>query len=177
MVITSGVNYGLAKTLPYILGIIVSKIIMNTAFALGLGSLFQLYPGVLVYLKAVACAYLLWLSWRIAFNKVAITGKAPKDKDAPPPGFMHAALFQLVNPKGLVASTTVVTLFVVPEQLALSTFAIVTVFASAHIFSKLAWTVFGVALQKFLAEPSRLRVFNFCMGALLVLAILPIALS
>ena len=175
MVMTSGVNYGFIKTIPHVLGIVIGFSFMNICFAVGLGRLFQLYPGILVYLKIIACIYLVWLSWRIAFSKVVAKDKPTKKSR--PLSFIEAALFQWVNPKALVMALSVATLYVVPEQLALSAIAIAVTFISIQIFCQSAWAAFGVALRGFLTEPKRLRIFNICMGTLLILSIVPIVFT
>ena len=172
MLLTSGVNYGFVKSIPHILGILFGFSFMTICFAVGLGRLFQLYPEILVYLKVVACLYLVWLSWRIAFSKAV--AKEQTAKKSRPLTLIEAALFQWVNPKALVMGLSIVTLFLVPEQLLLSVILVPTTVMSVQIFCLSAWAGFGVALRVFLSDPKRLRIFNICMGVLLILSIVPI---
>ena len=172
MLMSSGVNYGFAKSIPHILGIVGGMILLNICSAIGLGQLFQLYPSALTYLKIAACIYMLWLSWRIAFSK-AIAKDATPHKTRPLT-FIEAAIFQWVNPKAVFMALTAVTLYMVPGELIVSGAAIVLVFIFVQLICQSSWTAFGVALRKFLSEPKRLRIFNICMGVLLILAILPI---
>ena len=172
MLLTSGVNYGFVKSIPHILGILFGFSFMTMCFAVGLGRLFQLYPEILVYLKVVACLYLVWLSWRIAFSKAV--AKEQTAKKSRPLTLIEAALFQWVNPKALVMGLSIVTLFLVPEQLLLSVILVPTTVMSVQIFCLSAWAGFGVALRVFLSDPKRLRIFNVCMGVLLILSIVPI---
>ncbi len=48
-------------------------------------------------MKIASAAYLLWLSWKIAFSKASMGSGARAEK---PITFGQAALFQVVNPKG-----------------------------------------------------------------------------
>jgi threonine/homoserine/homoserine lactone efflux protein len=66
MVLVSGANWGLARTLPHIAGIAFGFPAMIIAVGLGLGVVFETMPGLEVVLKYVAFAYLLWLAWRMA---------------------------------------------------------------------------------------------------------------
>ena len=151
MLITSAVNYGFVNSIPHILGVVIGFSFMCMCFAVGLGRLFQLYPSVLIYLKILACAYLVWLSWRIAFSKAVKRDET--GKKSRPLSFYEAALFQWVNPKGLVMALSAVTLYAVPDHLVLSAVTIGLIFISVMIFCQTAWAAFGVALRTLLKDP------------------------
>ena len=96
MVLASGANYGLARTLPHIAGITIGFPVMMVAVGLGLGFVFETYPIVTQILKYAAFVYLLWLAWQIAS-----AGKPKaKTEDTRPFNVVQAAAFQWVNPKG-----------------------------------------------------------------------------
>ena len=66
MVLASGANWGLARTLPHILGIAVGFPVMIVAVGFGLDAAFEAFPQLYEILKWVAFAYLLYLAWRVA---------------------------------------------------------------------------------------------------------------
>ena len=173
MLLTSGVNYGFVKSIPHILGILFGFSFMTICFAVGLGRLFQLYPEILVYLKVVRLPLpgMAQLAHRLQQKQ---SQKSQTAKKSRPLTLIEAALFQWVNPKALVMGLSIVTLFLVPEQLLLSVILVPTTVMSVQIFCLSAWAGFGVALRVFLSDPKRLRIFNICMGVLLILSIVPI---
>ena len=175
MLMTSGVNYGFARTIPHILGIVIGSSVMCISFTIGLGRLFQFYPGLFTYLKITACIYLIWLSWRIAFSKAV--AKAEQVEKSRPLSFIEAALFQWVNPKALVITASAVTLYMLPDRLLLSIITLVMTFMAVQLVCQSSWAAFGAALRVFLADSGRLRIFNICMGILLILTIVPIVLT
>ena len=172
MTLAFSVNHGFGKTLPFILGVVVGWGFMNLCFALGLGQLFLAYPEISVYLKVIACIYIVYLARQIASSKTL--GKDKTGEKARPLNFIEAVLIQWVNPKAYALSVSFATLYIVPEELILSTLAIVLTVMGVHICCQFTWAAFGVVLRKFLTDPKRLRIFNSCMGALLLLAIVPI---
>lgn len=174
MLLASGVNYGFTKTIPHIMGIVLGFSFMCLCIGFGLGTLFQLYPQLLGYLKIAALIYIAYLSWQTAFSKALDSGKSKK---ARPMTFIEAALFQWVNPKAWVMGLTAITLYVSTEHPILSVMIISLVFGLTNIPCQSAWTAFGVALRSFLADPLRLKIFNFTMGTLLILSVIPIFLT
>src|SRR5665213_2947181 len=66
MVLTSGANFGVARTVPHIIGIAIGFPVLVLVVGLGIGVVFEAYPVVHAILKYVAFAYLLWLAWQIA---------------------------------------------------------------------------------------------------------------
>lgn len=171
MLLASGVNYGFVKTIPHIMGIVLGFSFMCLCIGFGLGTLFQLYPQLLDYLKIIALVYIAYLSWKTAFSKAIDSGKTKKSR---PMSFTEAALFQWVNPKAWVMALTAITLYVNTEHPILSVVLVSLIFALTNLPCQSAWTVFGMALRTFLSDERRLRIFNITMGALLILSVAPI---
>src|SRR6185503_7650641 len=95
MVLASGANWGLARTMPHIIGIALGFPVMIVAIGFGIGAVIEAAPWVETMLKSVAFAYLLWLAW-----KVARAGRPDAKVDgARPLSVLQAAAFQWVNPK------------------------------------------------------------------------------
>ena len=100
MLLASGVNYGFARTLPHVLGVILGYVLLLTLLGLGLGQAFVAFPAAHVALKFAGGGYLVWLAWKTAFGP-------PVDllRTEPPPRrklFMHGIGLQLANPNALV---------------------------------------------------------------------------
>jgi threonine/homoserine/homoserine lactone efflux protein len=170
MVLTSGANFGVQRTLPHILGIAFGFPVMIIAAGLGLGFVFDQYPIVHTVLKYVSFAYLLWLAWKIAH-----AGRPDTDKRiARPMTFLQAAAFQWVNPKGWAMFIGALALFTTtsgnrPLQIAL----IAALFGIACLPNGVAWALFGRSIAGFLQDDRVRFWFNLVMAALLVLSVVP----
>ncbi len=169
MLIASGANFGFRRTIPHMLGISIGHLVMTLVVGLGLAGLVHQEPRVLVVLKWVSVAYLVWLAWKLA------TAAAPKGTTGTgrPMTFLAAAAFQWVNPKAWTMSLGAVSAYA-SEATVTNVAIIATVFAVINLPSVSVWTVAGEQLRRFLTSPARLRVFNWTMAALLVLSLWPV---
>ena len=66
MLLASGANFGFRRTLPHLMGVSLGFGAMVLAVGLGVGGIFTAYPALYDVLRVVACAYMLWLAYRIA---------------------------------------------------------------------------------------------------------------
>jgi threonine/homoserine/homoserine lactone efflux protein len=66
MLLASGANFGLKKTMPHIFGINIGFPVMLIGVGLGLGQLFSTFPITYRVLQVVSAFYLLYLAWLIA---------------------------------------------------------------------------------------------------------------
>ncbi len=169
MLLASGVNFGVRRTVPHMLGISLGHAVMVFLVGLGLAGIFKAWPPALTVLKLVSVAYMLWLAWKIALAGAPGAGKAA----ARPMTFLQAAAFQWVNPKAWAMALGAVAAYVpVPSVGAYLTVALV--FASVNLPSVAIWAGAGQAVRRWLEGPGRLRVFNWTMAVLLVLSLWPV---
>jgi len=170
MLMSSGVNFGISRTLGHVAGINVGFPLMLIAVGLGAGTLFQRYPGLHDALQILGAFYMLYLAYRIA-------GAPTTDfteQGARPLGFMGAALFQWVNPKAWVMAVGAVLAYTSAQ--ASYTVQIVLIGLLFFLFGSpcsMVWVLFGRYLRRFLSRPSQLRAFNVSMSLLLVVSLIP----
>ncbi len=170
MLMTSGVNFGVRKSLPHLFGICIGFPCMVLAIGLGLSALFQTYPHLHTVIKYIGIAYLLYLSWLIATSSSKMEGKQKRA----PLSFIQAAAFQWVNPKGwIMAIGAVATFTSVQQPLAPQIFTITTVFFCVAFPCAMIWLGFGVALKRLLKNARQQKIFNITMALLLVASIIP----
>jgi threonine/homoserine/homoserine lactone efflux protein len=167
MLMVSGVNFGLRRTVPQMAGIFTGLIIIMAATGLGLGYLFFQFPVVRVVLMAAAIAYTLFLSWRIA-SAGSLGGGAL----AEPMPYLGSVTFQAVNPKLWLMAITAATLYVHPRSVVGDTVLVTGMFSLVNIPSMLVWAGGGVGLRQVLQKPGRIRIFNIAMGLLLAASVL-----
>jgi threonine/homoserine/homoserine lactone efflux protein len=173
MLTASGVNFGFARSLPHIAGVIVGFAVLLASACAGLGLVLAAYPAVHVVLKVVGTAYMLWLAWKIANAGAPSSGS---DGGGRPLTFLQAAAFQWVNPKGVLASVGGVALFLRPQTAVADTALILGIFTFATVLSAVVWTGFGTLVSGLLRDPRHARIFNIAMALLLVASIVPMVL-
>jgi threonine/homoserine/homoserine lactone efflux protein len=171
MLMASGANFGLRRTVPHILGVCLGFVFMIILVGLGVAQIFDVFPALFQVLKWVSVAYLLYLAWRIA------TASAPaKGQDggtAVPLTFLQAAGFQWVNPKAWVASLSAQTVYA-PHHDLISVFLVGLAFLLVNMPSVSVWVVLGRELRRVLSNPTRLKLFNWTMAGLLVVSLYPV---
>ena len=171
MLTTTGLNFGVRRGLPHLLGICIGFPVMLALIGLGFGTLFELYPVLHEIIRIVGIVYLLYLAWKIARSG----GGVDQDERSRPISFWKAAAFQWVNPKAwimgssaLAAYTSLDDSFFLQVALVCITFFFVTLPCAG------VWLVFGAGLQRLLRNPKHLRRFNLAMAILLVASVLPV---
>lgn len=179
MLMASGANFGLRRTVPHMLGVSLGHAAMTLILGLGLAQLFQALPGLRLALALVSVVYLLWLAWKVA-NAAPPAGPQEGAEDAPATGgarplsFLQAAGFQWVNPKALYMSIYAQTTYA-PEGSGWVGAAIVaTVFGMTNLPSVATWAWGGTKIRRWLGAPGRLRAFNWTMAGLLVASLYPL---
>jgi threonine/homoserine/homoserine lactone efflux protein len=173
MLLASGANFGLRRSLPHMLGIGFGHSLMVFMVGLGLGVVIASAPGLMLGMKALALAYMLWLAWKIAH--AAAPEGAPAG--ARPFSFVQAAAFQWVNPKAWAMALGAISAYAPGIGLgseALAALVVAVVFAAVNLPSVSVWTLAGEALRGLLRNPVHLRRFNWTMAALLVLSLIPV---
>jgi len=169
MLLASGANFGLRRTVPHMLGISGGHALMVALVGLGLLQLFLAITWLKPALMIASAAYLLWLAWKIA--NAAPPGA--RDATGRPFSFVQAAAFQWVNPKAWYMAIYAQTNFA-PEQSGYwGALTVALVFAVVNLPSVTVWAAMGTQLRRWLDGPGRLRAFNITMALLLVASLYP----
>lgn len=171
MVLASGVNFGIRRSMPHIFGISIGFFVLCLASGLGLGSFLQAFPQVHFILKLIAAAYLVYLALKIASSRSISDSENP---DTQPMTLLQAALFQCVNPKAIMMAITAMIMFSLAQHPLYSTLWISMIYAVICFPCIVVWAMFGTLLKQYLSEPTRLKYFNISMGLLLLVSIYPI---
>jgi threonine/homoserine/homoserine lactone efflux protein len=169
MLMASGVNWGLRRTVPHLAGVSLGVVAMVLVLGAGLAQVFLRYPAVAVALKVASLGYMLWLAWRIA-TAAAPEGGAGRGR---PLSFLQAAGFQWVNPKVWAMSLTGISVYSGGGGIA-GILPVALAFLMVGPPSNFTWVVMGRALRRALADPVALRRFNLAMALLLVASLWPV---
>jgi threonine/homoserine/homoserine lactone efflux protein len=173
MLAASGVNFGLAPTIPHMAGVTIGFAVLLTVCATGLGLILATAPSAQLTLKVAGAFYMLWLAYKVATAKV---GAEEDGGPARPLTFLQAAAFQWINPKAVIAAFSAVAVYLRPGHERGDFAVLLAVLTVFTALSVLTWTGFGIGLRRLLREPRHARIFNVAMGLLLVASIVPMVL-
>ncbi len=172
MLASSGARFGVARTMPHLLGVLVGFPVMLFLVGLGLASILLASPLLQLAMKAVSCAYLLWLTFQIARSSSGISEGA----GGKPLTFLQAAAFQWINPKAWLMAVGAISAYTAGHGRLLyfqvAIIALITL--GVTLPSTLTWTAFGAGIRRFLRAPLALRLFNLAMALLLLASTVPI---
>ncbi len=172
MLMASGANFGIRRTVPHMLGVGLGFVVMVLGVGLGIVTLFERYPLSRQVLTVASILYLGWLAWKIATA-------APRASDPEGAGrpitFLQAAAFQWVNPKAWAMALSAVTLYAADQSLA-GVATVALVFGAINLPAVSLWVVMGQQMRRILTSPTRLRAFNLTMAGLLLASLAPFLL-
>lgn len=171
MLMTSGMNFGIKRSIPHVLGICVGFPVMIILIGLGFSIVFEKFPILHEVIKILGLVYLLYLSWLIA----NASPDKLESKESKPFTFLQAALFQWVNPKAWVVATSSISAYTTLEgNIYSQVFIIAISFFFAAIIATSTWLVFGKGIKQVLQSTKQQRIFNISMAALLVASVFPV---
>jgi threonine/homoserine/homoserine lactone efflux protein len=169
-----GAAFGVRRSLRYVCGLIAGTTAVLLAVSLGVFALVLSIPQGTRILGVIACAYILYLAFRIATA-------APLDsqsKQIAAPAFTGGFLLAIANPKAYLAIAAV--------------FAGTTIIAGDHrldaslkaallsvmiVIIHLCWLLAGASLSRILHDPVSSRLVNVTLAAILVVTTLAALLS
>ena len=169
MLMASGVNFGLRRTLPHALGVTLGFMLMVGLVGLGLAGLFARVPALLAWMKWLGAAYMVYLAWKLARAKPVREGAAA----GKPLTFLQAAAFQWINPKAWIIAVTAAATYTLPERYAMTMMIVAMVIGAVTLPSVWLWVLFGSVLRRALDHPKVLSAFNWTMAVLLIASIVP----
>ena len=163
----SGFNFGVIKTIPHILGVILGFTTLVFLLTIGLINVFKLYPIIQEILRYLGTAFLVYLAYKIAFSK-----SNSSDSSENPVKFIETFFFQFLNPKAVIVAIIIVSTYVDSGENfinhSLWVLALAFIFACFSIFF---WSLVGKFLRKFATNEKFIKRFNYVMSLLLLTCI------
>jgi len=164
MLLSSGMNHGVSRTLPHLAGVSLGFALLIFTVALGLGTVFERYESIELVLKVLGGTYLAYLAWKIYNTQ----GVSRNSGTTPAMTFRQAALFQWVNPKAWVMATTATsTLLVTTNSVLAGAVALTIGFWVVNLPCITTWMLSGAYASRWVHDARRLRLVNRTLGALL----------
>lgn len=174
MLTASGMNFGYARTIPHILGIIIGFQVLILLCLLGVGALYNAFPPIEIALKVLGSAYLAYLAYKI-YTAGRVGLKECQDKTVRPMNFIEAAAFQFINPKGVVFAIAAVSflsadLTLIQKAIIITCVCLITSTLSTH-----TWTLFGKMIAALFRNDKSRHIINALL-AIALLATIPMML-
>jgi threonine/homoserine/homoserine lactone efflux protein len=165
MLMASGANFGIRRTVPHMLGVAIGFAVMIALVGVGLVGVFEAWPPAFKILRVVSAVYLVWLAWKIAMAPPPPSDEA--DSTGTPMTFIQAALFQWVNPKAWTMALTAIAVYAGSRSVP-AVIGVAVVFGVINLPSVGVWAAMGQYLRRWMTDDRRRRAFNWAMAALLV---------
>ena len=160
----SGFNFGIIKTLPHMLGVILGFTLMVSILNFGLINIFKIYPLLQDILKISGSIFLIYLAYKIAF-----ASKISENQKKNPVKFLETFFFQFLNPKGVIVGIIFVSTYVEKGiNFVNHSIWVIGVSFLCAVISINFWTLIGKFLRKFATNEKFIKLFNYAMSMLLL---------
>ena len=163
-------NFGMRRTLPFVVAVPAGWTVMMLASGLGLGALVVALPWLRTLVKAVGVSYLVWLAWKLAGSRALASAATPGLRV----GFWQGVGLQFVNVKAWMLALTLAAGWVTTtagrvsvnpgERLGM----VCVVMVAFALTSNFAYALAGSLLRRWLSQGDRLLWFNRAMALLLL---------
>lgn len=172
MLTASGINFGYVKTIPHILGIALGMIMLLILSALGLGTLFTIFPQLKLILKIAGSVYLLYFAFKIATAKQKKNEVSAKSR---PLNVFEGMMFQFVNPKAVLINVTAIAAYTAEGAgFAHSVLIILVTYLLVCIPSISVWAGFGSLIGRIISDERSFRICNAALGGVTALSVIMI---
>jgi threonine/homoserine/homoserine lactone efflux protein len=169
----SGFNFGIKKSIPRILGVTFGYTILITLAAGGLNIIFNVYPVLKTIIKVIGSIFLIYLAYKISFQN-QVRKKTIKN----PVKFFETFIFQFINPKGVFAAITSISLFVeLGENYIFHSMIVILVSFFCAVTSITSWCLLGKFLRRFAENKKFIQRFNYTMSFSLIVCVILIYLK
>jgi len=169
----SGFNFGIKKSLPLILGVTFGYTTIIILAAAGLNIIFNAYPILKIIIKILGSLFLIYLAYKISFQN-----QVEEKKIKNPVRFHEIFIFQFINPKGVFAAITSISLFVeLGSNYLFHSFVVIMVSFFCAITSITSWCLIGKFLKRFSENKKFIQMFNYTMSFSLIVCVILIYLK
>ena len=163
--LTSGLNYGFWRSVPFVFGATIGFTLLLFLIGLGIGTLPSNYTQSLEYLSYFGCGFILYMGVKIfSVNPQGIKGAEFNDI----PSFTQGIFMKWLNPKAWMACLAGCSAFNVhSSNEVLATF--VGIYFLICYLCIGCWSFLGEKMSVYLKSKFRISIFNKVMGGMLCL--------
>lgn len=162
--VAAGSAYGVRRSLPYLVGIIVGTTIVLAAVASGITVALLAVPVIGSVLIWISAAYILWLAYHIATAPPLTEPTAASNAFS----FTGGTLLGVANPKAWVAIAAVFASAHLADTAATDATAKIGVLTVMIVMICATWLAAGKSIAPLLREPRRARLVNVALGVAVV---------
>ena len=160
-------NFGVKKTIPTMLGVIIGWTILVIFLQVGSVIVFQRLEILQKIITVLGSIYLLFMAYKISFSSIKLKKASPK-----PITFLNTFFFQFVNPKSIIIALAAIAMFINPqENFIKDSIILTTIFFFMAVGSQAAWCLMGKYLRKFATSDKFIKNFNYTMSFLLIVCV------
>ena len=161
-------NFGVKKTIPTMLGVIIGWTILVIFLQVGSVIVFQKLEILQKIIRVLGSIYLLFMAYKISFSSIKLKKASPK-----PVTFLNTFFFQFVNPKSIIIALAAIAMFINPqENFIKDSIILTTIFFFMAVGSQAAWCLMGKYLRKFATSEQFIQNFNYTMSFLLIVCVI-----
>ncbi|MEQ8286016.1 LysE family translocator [Thalassospira sp.] len=172
LVLSSGVQYGFRPSLRLVFGATAGFCLLLLLIGLGLHQLLETFPHLTTIIQWAGVAFLVFMAWKL-FSSSGELGKGDTNSG---PSALTGAVMQWLNPKAWLASIAGMGAYAASGAPTLI-WEFTAIYFVVCFASVACWAYAGAFLSRFLGDPSRIRIFNRVMAALLVASALYLILG
>ena len=164
LIMTAGAQYGFARCIPFNIGLISGKLLLNVAMALGLTSIVQQYPELAKVFAVLSVAYMIWLSLR-GWNAHIDTQRPDRELSFRDGVFVHP-----LSPKAWVMAVLAFSEFMPATPTVAEQYLLIPLsFVLAQLVFHSSWCLAGVMLRRALGAS---KVLNRGLALLTIAVVL-----
>ena len=168
----SGFNFGLAKTIPHMCGVIFGFTTLVIVMNFGLINIFKKFQILQEILKYTGSIFLIYLAYKISFKNKLETKEIKN-----PVKFLNTFFFQYINPKGVIIAIICISTFVESgSNYLFHTMVVVIVSFIVSAASISSWCLLGKFLRRFATNKKFIQIFNYIMSFFLIVCVIIIYL-
>lgn len=160
--LSTGVNYGFKRAIPFGLGVMIGFNILLTVVGFSIGAVIAGNALFMEILSYAGTAFMVYMAYKIATAPTTINTE--NDKEV---GFIHGVLFQWINPKAWTACVGGIGAFNLAGNMP-GLLSYIGISAFVVFFSVATWAYMGSKITTFLESEQNHKYFNYSMGAALL---------
>ena len=157
-----GLSKGIARSMPFYVGLITSTFLIAAASGMGLNQIFLASPVVYDVIRYAGILYIIYLALKFIRARPTASRTTVGDHS-----LYDGMLLTALNPKFYVMVTIVFSQFLKPEQNIL--WLLILGLTSAIAFSGFVWLAAGASLRPLLRSERALRIQTVVFGVLLLI--------
>ena len=161
-------NFGIKKTVPTMLGVIIGWTLLVILLQISSAIVFQKIEVAQKIIRFFGSIYLLYMAYKISSSSIRSEKISPK-----PVTFLNTFFFQFVNPKSIIIVLAAISMFINPQENFVKDSIILTIiFFFMAVGSQAAWCLMGKYLRKFATSDKFIKNFNYTMSFLLIVCVI-----